>query len=545
MLPESRKQTAPLLANAIRVMSLDAVDDTKKGHPGILKGMADIAVALRHLHLFRLASNPPAGHDRVVLSSSHGSMLLYSLLHLTGHDVSAADLQVFRQIIGNAPDAPGVKIRAGALGQGLSNAVSMAIGDKTLATTFGRPGHHGIGRYTFVLATSDCLTTRISHEACSLAGSLGLDKLILIHDDYGVPPDAKLDDASCDDTPARFADYGWQVISPVDRSDLAAVERAIFLAKAETTRPTLICCRMAADSAPAEAASPDRQDTSQAAGDTHRSRLVFAPPHTPRHMPSGIHGAHNLPSRQAATVVDGSRLPAHSPTGSHASAAGAVSQQNRLVARKGSNAIQVFGPRSVSFELLEALRLRPEMDVWRPCDPVETAIAWKIALEQTATGTGFVLCHEGLPTQLRTQEQIDAVRKGGYVLGREHGQPDAVIIACGSEVPVAIGALRGLAKQGIRARVVSMPSPYTFDRQDDDYRAGVLPADVPRISIDVGGTDYWRRYVGRDGQCVGIDMLPETAPSELRSEHFNLNVTRVEKAVGEALEKYDRIAAWR
>ncbi|MER9133438.1 transketolase [Mesorhizobium sp. M0768] len=665
-----------LLANAIRALSMDAVENAKSGHPGMPMGMAEIAVALWHRHLRHNPSNPAwTDRDRVVLSNGHGSMLLYSVLHLTGYDVSIADLRQFRQLGSRTPGhpefgyTPGVEVTTGPLGQGLANAVGMAIAEKTLAAAFNRPGHDIVDHHTFVLAGDGCLMEGISHEACSLAGTLGLGKLIVLYDDNGISIDGHVGGWFSDDTPKRFEAYGWQVIADVNGHDIAAVDRAISAAKAQAARPTLICCKtMIGKGAPTKAGSHDSHGSPLGADEVGRARLALDWPHAPFAVPGEISDAWNASVRGAASEAAWRRrfeayraaypddaeeferrathhLPAGFAAKADAFVAQTVEKAEMLATRKASqNAIQAFagllpeliggsadlassnltlwkgaepitsisggnyiyygvrefgmaaimnglmvhgglrpfggtflmfseyarnalrmaalmklgaiyvfthdsialgqdGPTHQPIEQLATLRLMPNMDVWRPCDTVETTVAWQIALEQVATPTSFALSRQNLPFQPRDQAQVQAVRRGGYVLRREDGRLDAVVIATGSEVQLAVGAQERLAKQGIQVRVVSMPSTSAFDRQDDGYKAEVLPRGVPRVSVEAGVTDYWRKYVGLEGECVGIDSFGESAPAEMLYEHFHLTVEAVEKAVHRALEKHRRAAS--
>ncbi|RUW89665.1 transketolase [Mesorhizobium sp. M7A.F.Ca.US.011.01.1.1] len=665
-----------LLANAIRALSMDAVENAKSGHPGMPMGMAEIAVALWHRHLRHNPSNPAwTDRDRVVLSNGHGSMLLYSVLHLTGYDVSIDDLRQFRQLDSRTPGhpefgyTPGVEVTTGPLGQGLANAVGMAIAEKTLAAACNRPGHDIVDHHTFVLAGDGCLMEGISHEACSLAGTLGLGKLIVLYDDNGISIDGHVEGWFSDDTPKRFEAYGWQVIADVDGHDVEAVDRAISAAKAQAARPTLICCKtMIGKGAPTKAGSHDSHGSPLGADEVGRARLALDWPHAPFDVPGEIGDAWNASVRGAASEADWRRrfeayraaypddaaeferrathhLPAGFAAKADAFVAQTVEKAETLATRKASqNAIQAFsnflpeliggsadlassnltlwtgaepitsvsggnyiyygvrefgmaaimnglmahggfrpfggtflmfseyarnalrmaalmklgaiyvfthdsialgqdGPTHQPIEQLATLRLMPNMDVWRPCDTVETAVAWQIALEQVATPTSLALSRQNLPFQPRDNAQVQAVRRGGYVLRGEDRRLDAVIIATGSEVQLAVGAQERLAKQGIPVRVVSMPSTSAFDRQDDGYKAEVLPRGVPRISVEAGVTDYWRKYVGLEGECVGIDTFGESAPAEMLYEHFHLTVEAVEKAVYRALEKHRRAAS--
>ncbi|WP_137931608.1 transketolase [Mesorhizobium comanense] len=672
MLP-AQKDFAPsnLLANAIRALSMDAVENARSGHPGMPMGMAEIAVALWHRHISHNPSNPAwPNRDRVVLSNGHGSMLLYSVLHLTAYDVSIDDIRQFRQLHSRTPGhpeygyTPGVEVTTGPLGQGLANAVGMAIAEKTLAAAFNRPGHNIVDHHTFVLAGDGCLMEGISHEACSLAGTLGLGRLIVLYDDNGISIDGHVESWFSDDTPKRFEAYGWQVIADVDGHDVEAIDQAISRAKAQATRPTLICCKTTiGKGAPTKAGSHDSHGSPLGADEVAGARLALDWPYPPFDIPGEIGAAWNASVSGAASEADwqrrfeayraaypdeaaeferraAHRLPAGFADKADTFVAQTVEKAETLATRKASqNAIQAFagflpeliggsadlassnltlwkgaapitsasggnyiyygvrefgmaaimnglmvhggfrpfggtflmfseyarnalrmaalmklgaiyvfthdsialgqdGPTHQPIEQLATLRLMPNMDVWRPCDTVETAVAWQVALEQVATPTSLALSRQNLPFQPRDQAQLQAVRRGGYVLRREAGRLDAVIIATGSEVQFAVGAQEQFAKRGVHVRVVSMPSTNAFDRQDDGYKAEVLPWGIPRISVEAGVTDYWRKYVGLEGECVGIDTFGESAPAEILYEHFHVNVETVTKAVDRALEKH-------
>ena len=658
------------LANAIRVLAMDAVQNANSGHPGMPMGMAEIAVALWRRHLRHNPADPAwANRDRFVLSNGHGSMLLYSLLHLTGYDLSIDDLKRFRQLGSKTPGhpeygyAPGVETTTGPLGQGLANAVGMAIAEKALAAAFNRPGHAIIDHRTYVFLGDGCLMEGISHEACSLAGTLGLGKLIALYDDNGISIDGHVEGWFTDDTPKRFEAYGWSVIRDVDGHDVDAVDVAITAAKAETDRPTLICCKTTiGKGAPTKANSHDCHGSPLGAEEIARTRAAIGWPHAPFVVPQEIYRAWNaVTSGEAAQGEWTGRLDAYRtaypelavelerrlagrlPTDFAARAdalitdvlakgetiASRKASQNTIqamaqflpelmggsadlassnltlwkgaeavTAASGGNyvyygvrefgmaaimngllahggwrpfggtfltfsdyarnalrmaaimklgAIHVFthdsialgqdGPTHQPIEHLASLRLMPNMDVWRPCDTVETAIAWRAALEQTAGPTCLALSRQNLDFQPRSQEQVEAVRKGGYVLVREQGPLHAVVIATGSEVQLAVAAAKRLAARGINIRIVSMPSTTTFDRQDDVYKAEVLPAGVARVSVEAGVTDFWRKYVGLDGACLGIDTFGESAPAEELYEHFALTVDGVEGSVCQVLDQ--------
>ena len=661
---------ASVLANAIRVLSMDAVQNANSGHPGMPMGMAEVAVGLWHRHLRHNPVDPAwANRDRFVLSNGHGSMLLYSLLHLTGYDVSIDDLKRFRQLGSKTPGhpeygyAPGVETTTGPLGQGLANAVGMAIAEKALAAAFNRPGHEIIDHRTYAFLGDGCLMEGISHEACSLAGTLGLGKLIALYDDNGISIDGHVEGWFTDDTPKRFEAYGWSVIRDVDGHDVDAVGAAITAANAETDRPTLICCKTTiGKGAPTKANSHDCHGSPLGAEEVVRTRAAIGWPHAPFVVPQEIYRAWNAVTSGEAAQGEwtgrlnvyrtaypelaaelerrlAGRLPTDFAARADALITDVLAKGETIASRKASQntiqamaqflpelmggsadlassnltlwkgaeavtaasggnyiyygvrefgmaaimngllvhggwrpfggtfltfsdyarnalrmaaimklgAIHVFthdsialgqdGPTHQPIEHLASLRLMPNMDVWRPCDTVETAIAWRAALEQTAGPTCLALSRQNLDFQPRSQEQVEAVRKGGYVLVREQGPLHAVVIATGSEVQLAVAAAKRLAARGINIRIVSMPSTTTFDRQDDVYKAEVLPAGVARVSVEAGVTDFWRKYVGLDGACLGIDTFGESAPAEELYEHFALTVDGVEGSVCQVLDQ--------
>jgi len=654
------------LANPIRALSMDAVQNANSGHPGMPMGMAEIAVALWHRHLKHNPANPAwADRDRFVLSNGHGSMLIYSLLHLTGYEISIEDLRRFRQLHSKTPGhpergyTPGVETTTGPLGQGIANAVGMAIAEKTLAARFNRPEYNVVDHHTYAFVGDGCLMEGISHEACSLAGTLGLGKLIVLYDDNGISIDGHVEGWFSDDTPKRFEAYGWQVIPDVDGHDIDAVDRAIAEAKTDISRPTIICCKtVIGKGAPTKAGSHDSHGSPLGLEEIARARLELNWPHAPFHVPTEISEAWNARAKGEQLQADWSqqfeayrsvypneaseferrmagKLPHDFDEKARDFVAQTVEKAENIATRKASqNAVQTFagllpeiiggsadlassnltlwngiepvtatsggnyiyygvrefgmaaimngllahsgvrpfggtyvmfseyarnamrmaalmklgtiyvlthdsialgqdGPTHQPIEQLATLRLMPNMDVWRPCDSVETAIAWQVALEQVATPTVLALSRQNLSFQPREQEQVASIRKGGYVLRREQGPLQAVIIATGSEVGLATEAYKTLAAQGIHVRVVAMPSTYTFDRQDRDYKQEVLPVGVPRISVEAGVTDYWRKYVGIEGACLGIDTFGESAAPDVLFEHFKLTTASVVNAVRE------------
>jgi transketolase len=630
------------------------------GHPGMPMGMAEIAVALWGRHLKHNPANPDwADRDRFVLSNGHGSMLLYSLLHLTGYDLSVDDLKCFRQLHSRTPGhpeyryAPGVEVTTGPLGQGLANAVGMALAEKLLAAEFNRDGFPIVDHDTYAFAGDGCLMEGVSHEACSLAGTLGLGKLIVVYDDNGISIDGHVEGWFTDDTPKRFEAYGWQVIRGVDGHDVDAVDRAIVIAKSDPSRPTLICCKtIIGKGAPNKAGSHDSHGSPLGASEAVAARkainwnydLFEVPPAVyeawsaqgkgalaegrwsgtfeayagtypglavefDRRMrgelpadfkrrvsdqlqrlldkpetiasrkasqnaiqalapglPELIGGSADLASsnltmwREAKAVTRSSGgnyvcygvrefgmaaimsgLTIHGGLRAFGGTFLMFSEYARNALRMAAlmklNTIYVFthdsialgqdGPTHQPIEQIATLRLIPNMDVWRPCDAYETMVAWQSAIEQTNTPTSLVLSRQNLEFQPRDPQQQADVRRGGYILKQEAGALSLVIIATGSGVGLAIKAQDALAKIGIHCRVVSMPSTYQFDRQDRAYRLDVLPDGVPRLAIEAGVSDYWRKYVGLSGDVMGIDTFGESAPADELFDHFGFTVSNV------------------
>lgn len=647
-------------ANTIRFLAMDAVQAANSGHPGMPMGMAEIGVALWTRHLRHNPANPAwVNRDRFVLSNGHGSMLLYSLLHLTGYDVSIDDLKQFRQLHSRTPGhpefgyTPGVEITTGPLGQGLAGAVGMALAEKLLAAEFNRDEAAIVDHHTYVFLGDGCLMEGISHEACSLAGTLGLGKLIALYDDNGISIDGHVEGWFTDDTPKRFEAYGWHVIPSVDGHDIDAVDRAIAEAQAEAGRPTIICCRTTigkgspnkADShdshgsplgkdeiaatraalgwtlepftVPAEAREifDARKVGGAVEADWNRDFLTYQRAYpelaaeflrrTSGALPENfttsarkgldavIAKAETIASRKASQnaittfaaqlpeLVGGSADLASSNLTNWKGATGATREAGgnyifygvrefgmaaimngllrhggyrpfggtflmfseyarnalRMAALMKLNTIYVFthdsialgqdGPTHQPIEQLATLRMMPNMDVWRPCDTVETYLAWQAALESRATPTSLILSRQNLDFQPRNAAQLADVMKGGYVLKREDGPLAAILIATGSEVQLAVMAAQRLAEEGIAVRVVSLPSTFRFDRQDPAYRNSVLPKGTPRLAIEAGVTDYWRKYVGLEGDVIGIDSFGESAPAEVLLEHFRFTVDAV------------------
>ncbi|TNB46057.1 transketolase [Martelella lutilitoris] len=652
------------LANTIRVLSMDAVQKAVSGHPGMPMGMAEIAVALWTRHLKHNPKNPDwLDRDRFVLSNGHGSMLLYSLLHLTGYDLSMDDIRNFRQLHSKTPGhpehdvTPGVETTTGPLGQGIANAVGMAVAEKMLAASFNKPRHKIVDHNTFVFLGDGCLMEGVSHEACSLAGTLGLGKLIALYDDNGISIDGHVSGWFTDDTPKRFEAYGWQVIRNVDGHDVEAIDAAIAEAKKNTKQPTLICCKTTIGKGSPSYAG-DAHCHGNVLGDEEIARVREALGWTlpPFEVPANVYETFNAEEagKQAESAWEeafaayeeafpaeasefqrrmSGELPADFDAEMGAFIASAEGLTDTIPMRKASqNVLQMLGdelpelvglsadlagsclsiwdkiepvtaetggnyiycgvrefglgammngiflhggfrpfgggyvvfsdyqrnairmaalmklgvvyalshdsiavgedgPTHQPIEHLGSLRLMPNLDVWRPADAVEAAIAWETALKHTGTPTLMSLSRQVLPPLSRSASQADAIRRGGYVLAEAEGTPAAVIIATGAETRQALDARAALAKEGIQVRVVSMPSTFVFDSQDKAYKAEVLPAGIPRVSVEAAGTEYWRKYVGLEGGCVGIDTFGESAPPPVLFELFGITAEGVAKTV--------------
>ncbi len=646
---------------------MDAVQAANSGHPGMPMGMAEIAVALWQRHLRHNPANPAwPDRDRFVLSNGHGSMLLYSLLHLTGYDLPMAELRNFRKLHSKTPGhpeygmTPGVETTTGPLGQGIANAVGMALAEKLLAAEYNRPGFDLVNHFTYCFVGDGCLMEGISHEACSLAGTLALGKLIALYDDNGISIDGQVAGWFADDTPKRFEAYGWQVIRNVDGHDVDAVDAAIKKAKREKTRPTLICCKTVIGKG-----SPKRAGTSKAHGEAlgvdevAATRAAIGWSHAPFEIPQAVYDgwdarangaklekkwqrvarayakAHpaeaavfkrrasgELPADWAAAVAalmeqtnakaetlatrkaSQNAITALAPllpemVGGSADLAGSVftNWPGAVVVTPGSintaggnfinygvrefamaaigngltlhgaflpqagtfltfadysrNALRmaalmkirnifVFthdsiglgedGPTHQSVEHAASLRLIPGMDVWRPCDTVETAAAWIAAVERRDGPSCLLFTRQNVPFQQRDAAAIANIRRGGYVLS-DASAPRAVIIGTGSELQLAMAAKEKLAAEGIAVRVVSMPSTSLFDRQDAAYRDAVLPRGVPRVSVEAGVTEGWHKYVGLDGVAIGLDRFGESAPGGELFKYFGFTPEKVVSAV--------------
>jgi len=648
------------LANAIRALSMDAVQKANSGHPGMPMGMADIAQVLWTDHLKHNPGNPEwPDRDRFVLSNGHGSMLLYSLLHLTGYPLTIDDLANFRQFGSHTAGHPevdrhlGIETTTGPLGQGLANAVGMALAEKLLAASFNKPGHEIVDHHTYVFLGDGCLMEGVSHEACSLAGTLKLGKLMCFYDDNGISIDGEVHGWFTDDTPKRFEAYGWHVVPNVDGHAAAAIEAAIQAAKADP-RPSLICCktiigwgspnkagthgvhgaalgeaevaatreklgwthapfvvpdeirqgwdarasgaaveqawqrRLAAYRAahPGLAAEYERRIRGELPADWRRQLQDFiaaaldkpaavatrissqqvlnvlgaALPEllggsadltwsnntdfkgyqtvTPQHV-AGNYIHHGVREFGMCAVMNGVAL--HGgfvPYGgtflvfsdyarNAVRMAALMRQRVVLVFTHDSIGLGEDGPTHQPVEHVASLRLIPNMRVWRPCDTVETALAWGDSIDNATGPTTLVLSRQALPPMPRTPAQVAAIARGGYVLIDSEGAPELVLIATGSEVGIAVDAAKLLAAQGRRVRVVSMPCTSLFDAQDAAYRASVLPAGTKRVAIEAGSRDGWWRYVGLDGAVVGMDTFGASAPAKKLFEHFGITAANV------------------
>ena len=658
------------LANAIRFLSMDAVQKAKSGHPGAPMGMADIAEVLWRDFLVHNPTNPSwANRDRFVLSNGHGSMLIYSLLHLTGYDLSIDDLKQFRQLHSKTPGhpeygyAPGVETTTGPLGQGITNAVGMAIAEKTLAGQFNRDGHNIVDHHTYAFLGDGCLMEGISHEACSLAGTLGLGKLIAFYDDNNISIDGHVDGWFTDDTQKRFEAYGWQVIPAVDGHDAAQVKSAVEQAKAETAKPTLIICKtiigygspnksnshdshgaplgdeeialtrkalnwaQAAFDIPKEIyAEWDAKSKGQAAEkawDEKFAAYQAAYPELAAEFKRRTHG--DLPANwqaesqkfieklQANPAAIASRkasqnaIEAYAPLLPEFLGGSADLASSNLTLWSGSkpiranivdgnyinygvrefgmsaimngialhggfipygatflmfmeyahNAIRmaalmkqrvlfVFthdsiglgedGPTHQPVEQTAALRLIPNLQTWRPCDQVESAIAWKSAVERKDGPSAMIFTRQNLAQMDRTPEQLANVARGAYVLKDCNGTPELILIATGSEVELAVKAAEQLAAEGRKVRVVSMPSSNVFDAQDATYRESVLPSAVSkRVAVEAGISDFWYKYVGFGGRIVGMNSFGESAPADQLFKLFGFTVENVVEKAKESL----------
>ena len=655
------------MANAIRALAMDAVQKANSGHPGMPMGMAEIAVALWSRHYRHNPVNPHwMNRDRFVVSNGHGSMLQYALLHLTGYDLSMEEIKNFRQLHSKTaghPEVhvtPGVETTTGPLGQGLTNAVGMALAERLLAAEFNKPGFNVVDHHTYAFVGDGCLMEGISHEACSLAGALRLSKLIVLYDDNGISIDGKVEGWFLDDTPKRFEAYNWNVIRNVDGHDVAAVAAAIAAAK-KSDKPTLICCKTVIGKG-----APTMQGTDKVHGAALGEKEIAATRealgwiHAPFEIPADVYAAWDAKKQGQSLEQEWDalfkaynerypqeagefqrrmkgELPGNFNDAVDAYIVACVEKKETVATRKDSqNAIQALapvlpeflggsadltgsnltnwkecvavraeqagnhinygvrefgmssimngialhggyipfgatfltfsdysrnalrmaalmkirsifvfthdsiglgedGPTHQSVEHISSLRLIPNLENWRPCDTVESAVAWKHAVARRHGPTSLIFSRQNLPFMERSAEQILHINRGGYVL-RDAADAKAVLIATGSEVELAVKSADELARQGIAVRVVSMPCTDLFDRQDADYKASVLPKGLPRVAIEAGVTDFWYKYVGLEGGVVGIDTFGESAPAGVLFKHFGFTtenvVAKVKSVIG-------------
>ena len=658
------------LANAVRALSMDAVQQANSGHPGAPMGMADIAEVLWNDHLKHNPVNPGWwDRDRFVLSNGHASMLLYSVLHLSGYDLPMSEIKNFRQLHSKTAghpeygETPGVETTTGPLGQGIANAVGMALAEKVLANRFNQAGHEIVDHHTWVFLGDGCLMEGISHETCALAGTLGLGKLIAFWDDNGISIDGEVQGWFTDDTPARFEAYGWLVIRDVDGHDPEEIKQAIETARAESERPTLICCRTVIGFG-----SPNKQGTSATHGaplgadEITATREALGWKHPAFEIPDEVYAGWDAKSAGATAESDwNSRFASYQEA--HPELADEFSRRMRgdlpdnwrqvtdqvianlqqegatVATRKASQmALEAFGPllpeliggsadlagsnntiwkQSVDVmdgtangnyiyfgvrefgmtaicnglglhggfvpynatflvfsdyarnavrmsalipahnihvythdsiglgedgpthqpvEHVSSLRLIPNLSVWRPCDTVESAVAWKCAIEESTGPSVLIFTRQNLPHQARDDEQVADIGRGGYILREAAGPCDAIIIATGSEIGLAVAASEGLAAEGINVRVVSMPNPGRFMAQGRIYRESVLPPDCKaRVAVEAGVGHYWHPFVGDGGRIIGMESFGSSAPAPELFEHYGFTVENVSKAVQELL----------
>ena len=649
------------LANAIRALSMDAVQQANSGHPGAPMGMADIAQVLWTDFLKHNPTNPNwADRDRFILSNGHGSMLIYSLLHLTGYELSIEDLKNFRQLHSKTPGhpeygyAPGIETTTGPLGQGITNAVGMAIAERSLAASFNKEGHEIVDHHTYTFLGDGCLMEGISHEACSLAGTLGLGKLIAFWDDNGISIDGEVEGWFTDDTPKRFESYGWQVIS-VDGHNPEEIKAAIISAKAETKKPTMICCKtIIGFGSPAKQGTHDCHGAPLGHDEIAATRKALGWNHGPFEIPADVYaGWDNKEQGQAAEQSwdekfaayaaaypelaseykrrVNNELPAEWEAKSSAYIADLQENQANIATRKASQncieafgamlpellggsadlapsnltmwsgtkaitaddatgnylhygvrefamaaiingialhkgfvpygatflmfmeyarnalrmsalmkqrSIQVFthdsiglgedGPTHQPVEQIASLRLTPNMNTWRPCDSVESAVAWKFAIESVDAPSSLIFSRQNLKPQARDAQQLADVAKGGYVLIDSATPAEIILIATGSEVELAVQAAAELTASGKAVRVVSIPCTEQFELQSAEYKESVLPAAVTkRVAIEAGIADYWYKYVGLNGAVIGMTTFGESAPADQLFEMFGFTVKNV------------------
>ncbi|MEZ8862035.1 MULTISPECIES: transketolase [unclassified Vibrio] len=657
------------LANAIRALSMDGVQQANSGHPGAPMGMADIAEVLWRGHLNHNPANPEwADRDRFILSNGHGSMLIYSLLHLAGYELSIEDLKNFRQLHSKTPGhpeygyAPGIETTTGPLGQGITNAVGMAMAEKALAAQFNKEGHDIVDHYTYAFMGDGCLMEGISHEACSLAGTLGLGKLVAFWDDNGISIDGEVEGWFSDDTPKRFEAYGWHVIPAVDGHDSDAINAAIEAAKADP-RPTLICTKtIIGFGSPNKAGTHDCHGAPLGADEITATKAALGWEHGPFEIPADIAAEWNAKEAGAAKEAawnakfdayaaaypelaaefkrrTNGELPAEWEEKANAIIADLQANPANIASRKASqNALEAFGqmlpefmggsadlapsnltmwsgsksleatdfsgnyihygvrefgmtaimngialhggfvPYGATFlmfmeyarnamrmaalmkvqniqvythdsiglgedgpthqpvEQIASLRLTPNMSTWRPCDQVESAVAWKLAIERKDGPSSLIFSRQNLAQQDRDAEQVANIAKGGYILKDCAGKPELIIIATGSEVELAVEAAAQLTAEGKAVRVVSMPATDAFDKQDAEYRESVLPSDVTaRIAVEAGIADFWYKYVGFGGKIIGMTTFGESAPAGELFKMFGFTTENVVNTAKELL----------
>ena len=657
------------LANAIRALSMDAVQQANSGHPGAPMGMADIAEVLWNDYLVHNPADPDwVNRDRFVLSNGHGSMLLYSLLHLTGYELPIDEIKNFRQLHSKTPGhpeygyAPGVETTTGPLGQGVSNAIGMALAEKVLAAQFNRPGHNIVDHQTYTFLGDGCLMEGISHEVCSLAGTLGLGKLIAFYDDNGISIDGEVEGWFSDDTPARFEAYGWQVVPDVDGHDSAAIKAAVEVARGEPNKPTLICCKtIIGFGSPNKQGKEDCHGAPLGADEIVLAREQLGWVHAPFEIPSDLYEGWDASAKGASAqsswneqldayrkefpdlAVEFERrtsgqLPTDFGEKADAYIADCQAKMEKVASRKASqNCLNAYGPllpellggsadlagsnltiwsgsKDISadnadgnyiyygvrefgmsammngialhggfinygatflmfmeyarnavrmaaimkqqsifvythdsiglgedgpthqpVEQLSALRSTPNLNTWRPCDTVESAVCWKSAIENQNGPSALVFSRQGLAPMPRTDEQVAAISRGGYVL-KDSADPQAILIATGSEVELAMQASDTLAGEGISTRVVSMPCAEIFSAQGVDYQDSVLPPAVrARVAVEALHADYWHKFVGLDGRVVGMRSFGESAPGGELMNEFGFTVENVVANVLEAI----------
>ncbi len=657
------------LANAIRALSMDAVQQANSGHPGAPMGMADIAEVLWNDYLVHNPADPDwVNRDRFVLSNGHGSMLLYSLLHLTGYELPIEEIKNFRQLHSKTPGhpeygyAPGVETTTGPLGQGVSNAIGMALAEKVLAAQFNRPGHNIVDHQTYTFLGDGCLMEGISHEVCSLAGTLGLGKLIAFYDDNGISIDGEVEGWFSDDTPARFEAYGWQVVPDVDGHDSAAIKAAVEVARGEPNKPTLICCKtIIGFGSPNKQGKEDCHGAPLGADEIVLAREQLGWAHAPFEIPSDLYEGWDASAKGASAqsswneqldayrkefpdlAVEFERrtsgqLPTDFGEKADAYIADCQAKMEKVASRKASqNCLNAYGPllpellggsadlagsnltiwsgsKDISadnadgnyiyygvrefgmsammngialhggfinygatflmfmeyarnavrmaaimkqqsifvythdsiglgedgpthqpVEQLSALRSTPNLNTWRPCDTVESAVCWKSAIENQNGPSALVFSRQGLAPMPRTDEQVAAISRGGYVL-KDSADPQAILIATGSEVELAMQASDTLAGKGVSTRVVSMPCAEIFSAQGVDYQDSVLPPAVrARVAVEALHADYWHKFVGLDGRVVGMRSFGESAPGGELMNEFGFTVENVVANVLEAI----------